>query len=334
MNLLARILSHGFALAIVAILAVGYIYRGDLFPGMELPAFLYPDTPAQTGSKEATADAGREEPAPEPERAPEPAVVTTAPAPAGEGPLATREQGLADTATEPAAASEPETPEEPPAETAAEEPAAMIDASEPSAPPVAAVETLQQDTPVPAEDMPIEPEVSIDVPAPREVPEAVPAVTADAAGEPVSATDSKPQETVSGEESGPAVEIEPSIPATAAAGTTSPAAREDTGKPYQLLATARESFWKHNYAEAETKYRDLIALEPDNPDGYGELGNMYFTRGDWEQAAEAYFNAGKRLVQSGHIQQAGMLVEVIRGLNGSQADELEALINAASDTGR
>jgi tetratricopeptide (TPR) repeat protein len=105
-----------------------------------------------------------------------------------------------------------------------------------------------------------------------------------------------------------------------------------TDKPYQLLAVAREAFWMHNYAEAETNYRDLIALEPDNPDGYGELGNMYFTRGNWEQAADAYFNAGKRLILAGRLQQAEVLVKVIRGLNGKQADELETLLNAASDT--
>jgi tetratricopeptide (TPR) repeat protein len=105
-----------------------------------------------------------------------------------------------------------------------------------------------------------------------------------------------------------------------------------TDKPYQLLAMAREAFWMHNYAEAETHYRDLIALEPDNPDGYGELGNMYFTRGNWEQAANAYFNAGKRLIQTGRIEQAEVLVKVIRGLNGKQADELEAMLKAADDT--
>ena len=35
MNLLARILSHGFAIAIVLLLAIGLIYRGELFPDWE-----------------------------------------------------------------------------------------------------------------------------------------------------------------------------------------------------------------------------------------------------------------------------------------------------------
>ena len=40
MNILARILSHGFAIALVVLLAIGFMYRGELFPDMPLPAFL------------------------------------------------------------------------------------------------------------------------------------------------------------------------------------------------------------------------------------------------------------------------------------------------------
>jgi Flp pilus assembly protein TadD len=105
----------------------------------------------------------------------------------------------------------------------------------------------------------------------------------------------------------------------------------ETATPYQLLAAAREAFWMHDYAGAEASYRKLIALEPDNPDGYGELGNMYFTQGNWEQAAATYFDAGKNLVNEGRIRQADVLVNVIRGLNGPQADELAQLIAAARE---
>ncbi len=40
MNLLARILSHGFGLAVVALLILVLMYRGDLFQEGELPEFL------------------------------------------------------------------------------------------------------------------------------------------------------------------------------------------------------------------------------------------------------------------------------------------------------
>jgi tetratricopeptide (TPR) repeat protein len=104
-------------------------------------------------------------------------------------------------------------------------------------------------------------------------------------------------------------------------------------KPNELLAAAREAFWLHNYDAAEKNYRALAELEPRNPDGYGELGNMYFTQGRWEEAAAAYYEAGIRLVREGHIQTARDLVNVIRGLNGSQAGELEKLITSATTSG-
>ena len=57
MNLFARIMSHGFALAVVAMLAIGLIYRGELFPDMELPAFLQVERLAKD-SREAPAETG------------------------------------------------------------------------------------------------------------------------------------------------------------------------------------------------------------------------------------------------------------------------------------
>ena len=99
--------------------------------------------------------------------------------------------------------------------------------------------------------------------------------------------------------------------------------------PYQLLASAREAYWLHDYEQAETIYRELTALEPDNPDWYGELGNMYFSQGKWDESASAYYEAGTRLVKAGRLARARDLVKVIRGLNGSQAQELETMIHDA-----
>jgi hypothetical protein len=100
-------------------------------------------------------------------------------------------------------------------------------------------------------------------------------------------------------------------------------------RPYELLAAAREAYWLHDYDLAEENYREWMKLEPDNPDSYGELGNLYFSQGKWEEAAGAYYEAGVRLVKSGNLQQASELLEVIRGLNGPQSDELERLIKQA-----
>ena len=117
----------------------------------------------------------------------------------------------------------------------------------------------------------------------------------------------------------------PDAPQGPAQASAAPAA----ANTYPVLAAAREAYWLRDYETAENKYRQFTAMEPDNPDGYGELGNMYFSQGMWEQAASAYFDAGTRLVKEGQLEQAQQLVDVIRGLDGTQADELNKQIAAA-----
>ena len=100
--------------------------------------------------------------------------------------------------------------------------------------------------------------------------------------------------------------------------------------PYRVLEAARESYWLRDYATAEKQYNDLINMQPDNPDWYGELGNMYFSEGEWDKASSAYYEAGVRLLKQGMISETKQLVEVIRGLKGSQAADLEQKIKEAS----
>ncbi len=127
----------------------------------------------------------------------------------------------------------------------------------------------------------------------------------------------------------PAAEA-PEMVAAAAPATGSAAATRI--HPYQLLASAREAYWLHDYDRAESIYRELTVLEPDNPDWYGELGNMFFSLGKWDESASAYFDAGTRLVRAGRLARAGELVNVIRGLDGSQAEELEKMIHDADES--
>ncbi len=100
-----------------------------------------------------------------------------------------------------------------------------------------------------------------------------------------------------------------------------------TEAPYKVMAKAREAFWLRDFETAEQQYRTLTQLEPDNPDGYGELGNMYFSQGKWDEAAAAYYEAGTRLLDEGLVVEAREMLEVIRGLNGPQANDLEAQIS-------
>jgi tetratricopeptide (TPR) repeat protein len=128
----------------------------------------------------------------------------------------------------------------------------------------------------------------------------------------------------------PAAAAQPELMAPSEPPVPAPASKAPAeGNTYRILAEAREAYWLRDYETAESLYRQLTTMEPDNPDGYGELGNMYFSQGMWELAASAYFEAGTRLVKEGQLEQARQLVDVIRGLDGTQAEELNKRIAAA-----
>jgi hypothetical protein len=313
MNLFARILSHGFALVVVALLAVGLIYRGELFPEWNLPEDL-------SLGQEAGVDAAGQQ------AATAPAEVMPPPMPIAEEDTDGESTGQQTTMTPPAAVDRdlPEAP--PPAGPGVEE-------EMQAAPGSGQVETSVDDALAAGEETgaavaPPPPATQAVTPGPLEAEADMPA-----------------QETTAGAmQTGETAELEfapapePSVPvATPAASSSAPEAATVPGTadsappvtPYRLLAAAREAFWLRDYAAAEQKYQEMIALDPDNPDGYGELGNMYFSQGDWDKASASYYEAGTRLAAQGRFDRARQLVEVIRGLNGGQAGDLEQQIDAA-----
>jgi hypothetical protein len=372
MDNLARIISHGFAIVVVILLGIGFIYRGELFPDLELPDFLVPESGKM-------ADAGDHL------DKLQPGIAVTPGAAAGEPVEAAPSVPAAPTVETPVTASEAgvEAPEAPPSDVTSEvvtaNPAAQGTA-ETEIVTETTVETLQppaEEVPPPAAEAPesteggnagsgesgaLPPTVPSEgthtesqLEAPDSSASAQPAAvaeeTASEAGiSPGTVPQSFPTTPITGEEShpvtvpdeGPAVptgtavqgsspvtvgEVQPGVAGQSPSGSTTEV------KPNELLAAAREAFWLHNYDDAERNYHALTELEPQNPDGYGELGNMYFSQGRWEEAAAAYYAAGTRLVSEGRLDSARELVNVIRGLNGQQADELDKLITSAASTG-
>ncbi len=181
------------------------------------------------------------------------------------------------------------------------------------APAPAAVKPPVMEAPAPAA---VKPPV-MEAPAPAEV--MPPVMEAPAPAEATSSVD---------EELAPAAGSIPAAKPLTTAPNRNPAPATSE-KPYEVMAKAREAFWLRDFELAEQQYRKLTQLEPDNPDGYGELGNMYFSQGKWDESAAAYYQAGTRLLNEGLVQEARQMVDVIRGLNGAQADDLEAQINSS-----
>jgi len=311
MKLLARIISHGFAIAVVLLLALGLIYRGELFPEYNLPGFLDIGKLADHQEEATTGQGGQS--------ATETETSTSGPS-TGSGRDQSRDQSAGPggmqqepagvEAPQPAPGIEPEAAPEM-TEATAESPEEDSDAGSAVPVPVEGEQPRGAESPETSAAPMEEPgsPATADVTPPDAMPEDISASMDAAATLPASGEVEPPQET----------------------GSAAPASRPQE-KAYQLLAAAREAYWLRDYDVAETKYIDLTRVDPDNPDGYGELGNMYFSQGQWDQAASAYYEAGVRLIGQGLLDQAEELVAVIRGLSSGHADDLEQKISEARST--
>lgn len=96
----------------------------------------------------------------------------------------------------------------------------------------------------------------------------------------------------------------------------------DTSSERDLLISARRAFNNGKLIESENIYLELTQMEQDNPDAFGELGNVYYSQGKWDKAGEAYYEAAVRLISKGQRNQVVYLQRVITGLNTEYAEKL------------
>jgi len=98
----------------------------------------------------------------------------------------------------------------------------------------------------------------------------------------------------------------------------------------ELWISAREEYHRGNIDESIRNYQQVIANSSDNYDAYGELGNVYMSRGKYREAASAYFEAASILVKLGHAGRAKSLLPTLGRLDRSKAEELNQLISAST----
>jgi tetratricopeptide repeat protein len=361
MNNLARIVSHGFAIIVVILLGIGFIYRGELFPDLELPDFLVPESEkvAGAGAKPGNVQQGMEPaqetvagaaanavsprstvqsvpvvPAVPPVEAPSAAPETEAGKSPSEAPgMKPRQVPPTETASETAGETrQPVTKAVPPPATEGPGPGEGAAGGVGEAAP-GTTEANVAPVPAPPTETPAEPQIRVPSPATPPFAAETPSepATAGEAALPAGSAAPTTNQGMAGPGSSPVTATQP--PFGGASAGQPPRSPSAGVKPYELLAAAREAFWLHNYDDAEKNYHALIELEPQDPDAYGELGNMFFSQGRWEEAAAAYYEAGVRLVKEGRPEPARELVNVIRGLNGKQADDLEKLLSSAATSG-
>ena len=98
----------------------------------------------------------------------------------------------------------------------------------------------------------------------------------------------------------------------------------------ELWISAREEFHRGNIDVSIRNYQEVIATSSDNYDAYGELGNVYLSRGSKKEAADAYFQAATILVKAGRIDRARSLLPMLDRLDRAKAEELNRLIRSTA----
>jgi len=87
---------------------------------------------------------------------------------------------------------------------------------------------------------------------------------------------------------------------------------------------ARQAYWNGNIETAITRYRSLLRNFPSQFEFAGELGNIYYSRGQYKQAAALYHRAGQQLIDAGHLSEVQGLIAVLQAIAPDQAADLRS----------
>jgi tetratricopeptide (TPR) repeat protein len=90
-----------------------------------------------------------------------------------------------------------------------------------------------------------------------------------------------------------------------------------------LLFDARQAFWAKDYQTAIDRYQQLINRDSENPDYYGELGNVYYALNDSNKASELYFRTAQLLLHQGQRDAAAQLLPPLNAMNRELGDKLK-----------
>jgi len=93
---------------------------------------------------------------------------------------------------------------------------------------------------------------------------------------------------------------------------------------FELINQARLAFQAGEHDKSVTLYQELISLDSDEPNAFGEMGNVYYAQGKWKQAGQAYYEAATRLLAKGQVEQVQYLYRVIQGLDQDSAKKLRS----------
>lgn len=92
--------------------------------------------------------------------------------------------------------------------------------------------------------------------------------------------------------------------------------------PAETLDKARLAFTNGDIQGSLAAYKDYIAHDASSLDARGELGNVYYLSGNYQDAAQTYYDLSKMLLDQKKIDLVPALLPVIGQVNPSLVDEL------------
>jgi tetratricopeptide (TPR) repeat protein len=96
--------------------------------------------------------------------------------------------------------------------------------------------------------------------------------------------------------------------------------KEESG---EALNQAREAYARGDAEGAVRAYSEVVKKNPTNIDAQGELGNVYYMTGRLQEAAQAFFEAAKLMIDQKQVERAQALLPPIGQGNPALANELQ-----------
>lgn len=112
-------------------------------------------------------------------------------------------------------------------------------------------------------------------------------------------------------------DVVPAAPPAPAVPEAAPAAAVAVAKV--TIVTARQAFWNRDFAGAASMYETLISEDSDNPDLYGEYGNMLIQSGNVEKGLDAYEKAADLMIAQKRYREATPLIRFIGSYDPGRA---------------
>lgn len=90
----------------------------------------------------------------------------------------------------------------------------------------------------------------------------------------------------------------------------------------ELLNKGRDAFAAGDFEGSVTAYKDYLKSNSNNADAHGELGNVYYLTGKFQESAQSYYDSAKLLIEQKQTDRVPALLPVIAQVNPALADEL------------